>query len=556
MRLQSLLPAEFHWRQTGPLFGLAGIVLIAIAIRVYGIGFGLPYLDHPDESVNYNIIVGMLNEQSLSPGRFTYPTLTYYFQRSLLEAVYLVGKGLGYYNGIQDIQPVNVLAIGVGKIENPAVFLLMRLFSMLAGVAAVVMVYLCGRQWWPGDYRGILVGLIAAFFTALSPTLVGDSRFITPDIWGVLFILVSFRAGIAVYRNDATRNYVWAGIAVGLAAGTKYVGGIVGIVMPVAHVLRNLTPGAISWRQFLIDWRVIVMGLISLLAFLATSPYVILDFKVFLSDFLFIFGHYAKSHPGMEGETLLFYSRLLFAVHGPISVLAVAGVAWGLATSPKRTILFCSFPIAYFLMIVDVPVRNDRTLMPVLPFVFLLAAVFLVNLKEAIRSRYPKIPALLLLAVAVPGLVAVPASRTFRDSVALAAPKPSDAARAWLAENLPAGSSVLIESYSPYIDPSRFDVSGVFSMSEPEAAEYLSRDPDYLVFSARQYGRFVYHPAAYPEQAAIYANLFASHDLIATFGGGGSAYEIRIFRSRDPGQSGNAPAPDETADRPASAASG
>lgn len=556
MWLKSVLPAAFRRRQAGPLLGLAGIVLVAVAIRVYAIDFGLPYLDHPDESVNYNIIVGMLNDQSLSPGRFTYPTLTYYFQRSLLEVVYLIGHGLGYYSNIHDIQPVNVLAIGVGKIENPAVFLLMRLFSMLAGVTAVVMAYLCGRQWWPDDNRGILVGLIAALFTALSPTIVDDSRFITPDIWGVLFILVAFRACIAVYRSNATRNYIWAGIAVGLAAGTKYLGGIVGLVLPVAHILRNLTPGALSWRQFLIDRRVISASLISLLVFLATSPYAILDFEVFLHDMLFIFGHYARSHPGMEGNTLMFYLRLLFVVHGPVSALALAGVAWGLATSPKRTILFCSLPVAYFLMVVDVPVRNARTLMPILPFLFILAAVFMVDLTEALRRRYPKGPAPALLAMVVLGLVAVPASHTFSESLALAAPKPKQAARDWIAENLPAGSSVLIESYTPYLDPSRFDVSGVFSMSEPETAPYLARDPDYLVLSARQFGRFVYNPETYPEQAQIYADLFAAYDLVAVFGEADPAGEIRILKSRDPVRSGDAAAPDDTAGRPANAFGG
>lgn len=535
MRLPSIGSAGISAWQAGPLLGLAAIVVMATAVRLYGIDFGLPYLNHPDESVNYNIIVGMFNEGHHSPGRFTYPTLTYYIQGALLEVVYVVGKALGYYSSVQDIRQIDVLAIGVGRIENTTVYLLMRLLSMLAGVAAVVMVYLCGRQWSTVDGRGHRVGLIAALFAALSPTLVQDSRFLTPDIWGVLFVLVAFRAGIAIYHSGSVRNYLWAGVAVGLAAGTKYVGGIVGIVVPVAHVLRNIEPGAVSWRQFMLDRWVVLAGVVSLLVFLATSPYVILDFEVFLTYFFKIFVHYADGHPGMEGNTLLFYMQLLFVVHGPVSVLALAGVAWGLVTDPKRTLLFCCFPLAYFLMIVDVPVRNDRTLMPILPFVFLLAAGFLVDLTVAIRARYPRIPATALSAVAVLGMLAVPAVHTVGGAAALTAPEPEDAARAWIAENLPAGASVLIEAYSPYVDPARFEVTGVFSMSDPDAAAHIADGPDYLVFSSRMYNRFVSEADRYPAQAAVYANLFATHEMVASFDGGGR--EIRIFRSPDPEKS-------------------
>ncbi|MDH3228889.1 MAG: glycosyltransferase family 39 protein [Alphaproteobacteria bacterium] len=446
-----------------------------------------------------------------------------------------MGNVFGYYENHGDIKKIELLAMGVGEIRNPAVFLFMRILTVLAGVATVAMVYLCGREVAPSESRGRWTGLVGALIVAVSPTLVGNSRYLTPDMWGMLFILASFWASLRVFRAGGLKYYIGAGVAAGLAAGAKYVGGLVIVVLPVAHVLRNLDSAAFSWNQLSIDRRVILAGFLSLLVFVLTTPYAILDAEAFLIGLLSEARHYATGHSGMDGKTLLFYSRLLFLTEGPVTALAFAGLVYGLVVDPKRTVLVCFFPLVYFLMIVDLPVRNERTLMPVLPFLAILAARPLVDAVAVVRIRYPGFPAAALPAVVGLALLVVPAANTYAGARALTAPKPEEAARLWITENLPAGARVLLESYSPYVDPARFDVLGVRSMSDPDVAQRIADDPDYLIFSARMYGRYLYDRARYPERAARYADLFAAYDLVKSFGGGGG--EIKIFKSPDPKKS-------------------
>jgi len=78
---------------------LAGIVILALALRVWGIGFGLPYTYHIDE---HSYIVGALN---LGQGEiYGYPQ-----QVGLVNVLfgeyalyYIIGRILGSFQSIQD----------------------------------------------------------------------------------------------------------------------------------------------------------------------------------------------------------------------------------------------------------------------------------------------------------------------------------------------------------------------------------------------------------------------------------------------------------------------
>ena len=85
-----------------PLMSFAGpaalclILLVAILLRIDGVGFGLPALNDPDEPLFMATAVEMLSGPTLNPGWFGHPgTITFY---SLMLVVALVG-GLGVATG-------------------------------------------------------------------------------------------------------------------------------------------------------------------------------------------------------------------------------------------------------------------------------------------------------------------------------------------------------------------------------------------------------------------------------------------------------------------------
>lgn len=66
---------------------LGAIVLLAAALRIWGIEYGLPHpLARPDEERITDRALRMLSDQTLGPGEFVYPSLQKYLSAAALEA--------------------------------------------------------------------------------------------------------------------------------------------------------------------------------------------------------------------------------------------------------------------------------------------------------------------------------------------------------------------------------------------------------------------------------------------------------------------------------------
>ena len=80
----------WHW-------GLA-ILLVALIVRLWGLGFGLPAINDPDELMFELGAIRMLRTHTLDPGWFGHPaTITMYMLALADIAVFLVGHVLGWF---------------------------------------------------------------------------------------------------------------------------------------------------------------------------------------------------------------------------------------------------------------------------------------------------------------------------------------------------------------------------------------------------------------------------------------------------------------------------
>jgi hypothetical protein len=181
-----------------------------------------------------------------------------------------------------------------------------------------------------------------------------------------------------VHADGRRVDYVAAGILAGLTASAKYNGGIVILSVVAAHLLRYRDGRASAAANVALALACCAA------AFLATTPYALLDYPAFIKDVDFIREHYRTGHAGMEGDPFRWYSAYLWHTTGAIAVLALIEIARGALRRDAPTILLATFPVAYFAFIGSYEVRNDRTLLPLLPFVFLLAATLVV------RTRRPQ----------------------------------------------------------------------------------------------------------------------------------------------------------------------
>jgi 4-amino-4-deoxy-L-arabinose transferase-like glycosyltransferase len=498
-----------------------GIILIAFASRMWGIASSLPYIFHPDEPNYIRLAQNIFKEGDLNPHFFNYPSMFLYVNALAYVPYYWIGKVTGAFSSPADILTPITLTMGNTFAPLPGVVFLGRLLTVFYGTATVVLVFFAGfklsNRFW--------IGLLAATITAISPTNVHNSRFIAPDTYVVFWSVATLAASVWLLRHARMRHYLIVGLAVGFAASSKYNGGLV-IVAPVAaHFLKYGMAGVY-------DKKLYAMLIASATGFLMATPYAILDFQSFMRDLLFEAHHYATGHPGMEGNALSWYLSYLWRIEGPIFVLAVLQIIRGALRGSKETILLAAFPIVYFVFISSYMVRNDRTLVPMLPPVFLLGSIFLVDLYEYVRERFSAIYKRLLIISSIFLLVVtitVPAWNTIRGSIRRSAVDSRTTARIWIDANLPEGSKILVESYAPFLNTSRFLVTGVGRVIDYEAEWYLENGFDYLVFSQGMYGRFYIDPDRYAHEIELYDSLFHYFTLTRIFNDGD--YEVRIYET-------------------------
>jgi 4-amino-4-deoxy-L-arabinose transferase-like glycosyltransferase len=510
------------------------VLLIGVGLRVWGIDFGLPYLYHPDEPPKIDSALNIVKTGDLNPHYFLSASLFIYLSALAYVPYHALGKLLGVFQGRGDLVRPTMLAMGVGRTPWPTSVLVGRLLTMLFGAGSIVLVYLVGSRM----TRNRWVGLIAAGMMAVSPPAVANSRFITPDAFVTFFILLTTLGALRIYEPGRLADYVLAGVAAGLTVSCKYTGGLVLLLIPLAHFLRG-------GRAGLRDARLYLALLLCLVAFLVTSPFAVLDSREFFGGMLFEALHYSSiGHPGMENNAFGWYVSYLWRTEGLVALLAVGGMVYGLYKRSREILIVAAFLLLYFVFISLMTVRNDRTLLPAVPYLFVFASYGLAALFQgirAVRARPLRIPGGALLAAVLVLLLLFPLAGTVRATQKLTTPDSRETARAWIAANLPAGSKIALESYAPFVDPERFKVQGFLRMIDQPPDWYATNHFDYLVFSQGMFGRFRDNSDLYPAEAAQYESFFDRFALLKTFEDGG--LEVRIHRVTDSGPVGRTESP-------------
>jgi 4-amino-4-deoxy-L-arabinose transferase-like glycosyltransferase len=499
---------------------LIGTVVLALALRIWGLNFGLPYIYHSDEPRYISVAQHIFKTGNLDPHSFEFLSINsfvYIVNALAYIPYYLAGKLAGVFHSSADLPALVMQNQGAGYTPMASSILLGRLVTTCFGVGAVVLVFLIGRQL-TGSRA---VGLLAALMMAVSPANVTHSHYITPDMFLGFFVALTFWGAVLVFQQGRTWQYIVAGIGIGFTVSTKINGALIVVPLVVAHVLRR---GAGSLK----DYRLYLAGLAALLAFFAATPFALVDYQKYLADLRYEAEHYSTGHPGMEGNSLQFYMAYLWYIEGPIALLAAIEMLRAVIVRSRPLILLALFPTISFGFISSFAVRNDRTLLPLTPFLFLLAASLLVVLFKKLEGRVAHLPKIALATLAVAALLFTPLQQTIRSNTRLSTIDSRETARIWIAENLPQGARVAMESYAPYIDPQRFAVQPIGRMIDYPVEWYVANRFDYLVFGASMYGRFYQQPDLYAREVAQYNALFEHFSTVKIFNDGG--YEVRIVR--------------------------
>lgn len=497
-------------------------LVLAGALRIYGLDFGLPYLYQPDEPNKVTAAQNIVKTGNLNPHYFKKPTLLIYANALLYVPYYFKGKAEGRFLTPADIPAPDRPLMGTGYIGAPDAMVMGRSLTAVIGVWVVFLTWAVGRRF----YTSRWVPLLAALAVAVSPINVIQSHYIEVNIFLVAAILGVLWASLRLHERGEQRDYLLAGFLTGIAITCKYPG-VVAIVFPLtAHWLRSGRKVVIS--RSLKWFLAMVPG-----GFFLGTPYALFDPVNFVLGAGSEAVHYSTGHEGLEGNAFFWYLHYAWTEEGPLMAVGAVAMFFAFRRRDDRLTILTSFPLVYFTFISLFQVRNGRTFLPVTPFVFLLALGFLMELAGRIRelpAGWKRVTASTALALSLVAGIALPLVRALEFDRTLTAVDSRETSRVWIEENLPVGSHIALESYSPYLSRDRYQLEFVQLAAEQPPDWYTGKGVQYVVFSEGMYGRYLRDPERYPERLAEYRALWERFTEVRRFNDGG--YEVRVHAVR------------------------
>jgi len=246
------------------------ILVGGLILRIAGLTHGFPFIFHPDEPAVVRSALGIRFDSN--PGHFDWPHLHFYLN-FILYWVYIKFRG-----GLQILGLQGTLSSWFPLLwRDPLIFYALgRVLSALMGTLTAIPVYLAGKKLF--DRRA---GLIAAAALLLIPHHVRTSAFALIDIPTAFWVAWAFYFTVKIFQKKDIKNYLWAGFFVGLAASTKYNGGLWAIMVPIAHILRTWKSKSEKVVDITGIKALVLSGLFAALAFVIGTPYSILDYDTF-----------------------------------------------------------------------------------------------------------------------------------------------------------------------------------------------------------------------------------------------------------------------------------
>jgi len=496
--------------------GLALALLAAALLRFWALSQGIGFNPGPDEPEIMDRAVRMMKTADFNPRFYDYPGLYMYVETAVSTARFMTGAMQGRWSSLAQA-PVDEF------------YLWSRATTAILGTLTVWVVYRAGMRW-NGQ-----TALLAAVLIAVMPLHVRESHYVLTDVPMTFVVMTTLLLSLRAHERATLGAFAVAGAAAGLAGALKYNGVLAGIMPLIACVM---TPGLRTSR---VTTALAVIAAMSA-AFLAAAPYTLLDLPTFLNQFARLSSEYHKT-PSIPGPIWLVYLKhLRGALDWPGSLMVIGGFAVALGNvyrGPDRLkwVLALTFPVLYFRFISQQAIVYARYLLPLVPFLSILAAAFVVaavawmrraNTRASVRDAAT-------LALTVIAIVP-PAYASINYDAGAAKAWTQRLAYDWIHRQLPAGSTIRLEgSLTPRLPPAYHPTYAKQLRFDPPGY-YESHDVQYLVASSQCYGQYLDNRAAYPVEYDDYMRLFNDYEEVARFSPSPDhpGPELRILKVKRP----------------------
>ncbi len=404
------------------------LLAVTLALRLWGVRQGLPYSYNSDEATHFVPRAIAFFSHDYNPQYFLNPPAYSYLLHFVFEL---------WFGGPDAVRRAYVA-------DPTEVYTVARVVAAVLGTVAVWLTYLAGERLL--HKTAALLGA-AIFGVAFLPIFY--SHLALNDVPALAPVALSLYGVAGVLRNGARRDYVIAGIGIGLAAATKYTGAITAVCLVAAAICDGVA-GGVRGDGFTALRRLALALACAVLAFIAANPYAVLDFSAFHAGLTTQQALAGGSDPQKLGTTAAsgtaFYIwTFTWGLGWAPSIAAVVGsVVLVVRRRLALAAVLLPAPIAFIVFMGDQQRYFGRWLMPVFPIVAVLAAYGTVEAARwLIRAR--RMPVLVAAGAVTIVMLGQSLAAVIHNDAVLSHPDTRNLTRAWMVGHVPAGARVVVE---------------------------------------------------------------------------------------------------------------
>lgn len=511
---------------------LGGILLFGLVLRLWGIRHGMPVAFHLDEYAHFTESAVKMFENGLNPKYFQNPPAYTYLLHVLFAIAY----------GVSPIGSIGAPVIAAFEGDPTTLYLIARLASTALGLGAAWVLYFAGKRLF-----GTGVALAATAFLTFTFLPVHYAHFALNDV-PMLFPLCVGLLGLAgIVTRGTLTDYLVAGVGLGLATGTKYTAAALSVAIFAAWAIRAWDDREAAKKTFL---YLLAAAGISLLAFLISNPFSLLDADKFLADLKRqsdLSAGVSKLGTDDTSGWVYYVKTMTWGFGGIPLLLSIAGAVMALRRDWRKSAPFVLFGMLVWLFMGNQVRFYARWLMPVYPVLALFAGYAVVELARWIgrglaerknitdSARVGKLTTYSAVGVMFIALLS-PLAHVIHNDLVLSRTDTRDQAKSWLLENVGEDRKIAFELIAPFAYYNKNSERGAEEafelfpfprgseiekqaeqLSPARIDEFVAQGYCYVVVGSIQKGRVTKDPSKRPNAAAYYEALDERAEKVASF---------------------------------------
>jgi len=276
-------------------------------------------------------------------------------------------------------------------------------------------------------FYNMRVFVIASFFMVFCPMVIVESVYLKPLLTSLVWFLWAMYFIFRILEKDEGkgRACIYAGICAGLAAGSLLTSAA--ILLPLFIAIGKDAK------------RLMYVAIAFFAAFFITNPYILISFKEFAAEMMWnvrYHSRYSLFDPKIHLQNIFIFLK---GVGRPFGLWALACLIWGIFNNRDKRIRIILFALlTYYLWGFSTcyALNMLHALLPVVPLLILLSAVFTDRLLSKLKARRKLLFSWLLILIAGYSIL------NCAFYVQLFNTSPKTEAGEWVNNNIPAGSSI------------------------------------------------------------------------------------------------------------------